>query len=255
MAADGDGNIFVADGNGYFDTTLNASGFPAEGDYGNAFLKLTTAGGLAVADYFEMYNQLGENGQDLDLGAGGTVLISPKDSGGKVWQLAIAAGKDSNIYVVDRTNMGKFNTTSNKIHQQLSGALPGGIWSMPAVYNARVYYGPVASTILAFQIQNAKLLANPVARSQPTFVYPGTTPSVSANANQNGIVWAVENSNPAVLHAFDANLNELYNSTQAPNNRDQFGPGNRFITPTIANGKVYVGTTNSVAVFGLLTDK
>jgi len=255
MAADGDGNIFVAVGNGYFDTTLNASGFPAEGDYGNAFLKVTTAGGLAVADYFEMYNQLGENGQDLDLGSGGTVLISPKDSGGKVWQLALAAGKDSNIYVVDRTNMGKFNTTSNKIYQQLSGVLPGGIWSMPAVYNGRIYYGPVASTILAFQIQNAKLLANPVARSQPTFVYPGTTPSVSANANQNGIVWAVENSNPAVLHAFDANLNELYNSNQATNGRDQFGPGNRFITPTIANGKVYVGTTNSVAVFGLLTDK
>jgi hypothetical protein len=255
MAADGDGNIFVADGNGYFDTTLNASGFPAEGDYGNALLKLTTAGGLAVADYFEVYNQLGENGQDLDLGSGGTVLISPKDSSGKVWQLAIAAGKDSNIYVVDRTNMGKFNTTSNKIYQQLTGVLPGGIWSMPAVYNGRVYYGPVASTILAFQIQNAKLLANPVARSQPTFVYPGTTPSISANTNQNGIVWAVENSNPAVLHAFDANLNELYNSNQAPNGRDQLGPRNLFITPTISNGKVYVGTTNSVAVFGLLTDK
>jgi len=255
MAADADGNIFVADGNGYFDPTLNAAGFPADGDYGNAFLKLTTSTGLAVADYFEMYNQVGENGQDLDLGSGGTVLISPKDSNGKVWQLAIAAGKDSNIYVVDRTNMGRFNSTSNKIYQQLTGVLPGGIWSMPAVYNNRVYYGPVGSTILAFQIQNAKLAAQPVARSQATFVYPGVTPSISANANQNGMVWAVEDSNPAVLHAFDADLNELYNSTQGPNSRDQFGPGNRFITPTIANGKVYVGTTNSVAVFGLLEDK
>jgi len=255
LAADGDGNIFLADGNGYFDTTLNSSGFPADGDYGNALLKLTTAGGLAVADYFEMYNQVSENGQDLDLGSGGVVLISPKDSSGTVWQLAIAAGKDYNIYVVDRTNMGKFNSTTNKIRQQLTGALPGGIWSMPAVYNGRIYYGPVTSSILAFQIQNAKLIAQPVARSQPTFVYPGTTPSISANVNQNGIVWAVENSNPAVLHAFDANLNELYNSAQAPNSRDQFGPGNRFITPTIANGKVYVGTPNSVAVFGLLTDK
>ena len=57
----------------------------------------------------------------------------------------------------------------------------------------------------------------------------------------------------AVLHAYDAsNLHELYNSNQAAGGRDQFGAGNKFITPTIANGKVFVGTTNSVGVFGLL---
>jgi hypothetical protein len=66
-------------------------------------------------------------------------------------------------------------------------------------------------------------------------------------------VWVVENSSPAVLHAYDAtNLaTELYNSNQAANGRDQFS-NNKFITPMIANGKVYVGTPNSVAVFGLL---
>jgi hypothetical protein len=57
-----------------------------------------------------------------------------------------------------------------------------------------------------------------------------------------------------VLHAYDAtNLaHELYNSNQAAANRDQFGPGNKYITPAIADGKVFVGTTNAVAVFGLL---
>jgi hypothetical protein len=256
MAADANGNIFLADGNGYFDTTMNASGFPSEGDYGNAFLKLTTTGGLAVADYFEMYNQVGENSQDLDLGSGGTVLVTPTDSTGKVWQLAVAAGKDSNIYVVDRTNMGKFNTASNQNYQELSGVLPGGIWSMPAAYNGRLYYGPVGSPIYAFQFQNAKLLPAAVAQTTTTFAYPGATPTISSNGNQNGILWALENVNPAVLHAYNAtNLQEIYNSNQASGGRDQFGVGNKFVTPTVANGKVYVGSTNGVGVFGLLSAK
>ena len=99
MAADGEGNIILLDANGLFDTTLNSSGFPSEGDYGNAFLHLTTKGGLAVADYFEMYNQQSENNGDVDLGSGGTLLLSEKDSTGKVWSLAVGAGKDSNLYV------------------------------------------------------------------------------------------------------------------------------------------------------------
>ena len=256
MAADANGNIFVADGNGVFDPTLNASGFPSDGDYGNAFLKLTTTGGLAVSDYFEMYNQVGENGQDLDLGSGGTLLVSPKDSVGNVWQLAVGAGKDSNLYIVDRTNLGKFTSGKNAIYQELAGVLPGGIWSMPAAYNGRIYYGPVGSPILAFQFSNAKLLAKPVAQSPTPFDYPGATPSVSANVNQNGIVWAAEDDTLAVLHAYNAtNLQEIYNTNQAANARDQFGPGNKFVTPTIANGKVYVGTTTGVAVFGLLSAK
>jgi outer membrane protein assembly factor BamB len=85
------------------------------------------------------------------------------------------------------------------------------------------------------------------------FAYPGATPTISANATNNGILWAVENGTVAVLHAYDAtNLaNEIYNSNQAGAARDQFA-GNKFITPVVANGKVFVGTPNSVAVFGLL---
>ena len=255
MAADGNGNIFLLDANGNFDTSLNSSGFPADGDYGNAFLHVTIKGGLAVADYFEMDNESSENGSDVDLGSGGTLLVSQKDSTGKVWQLAVGAGKDSNLYVVDRTNMGKFNSNSNHIYQELSGALPGGIWSMPAAFNGNIYYGPVGSPILAFHFQNAKLESSPVAKTVNAFGYPGVTPSISSNAGQ-AIVWAAENVSPAVLHAYNAKtLQEIYNSNQAANGRDQFGNGNKYITPTIANGKVYVGTTNGVGVFGLLSDK
>lgn len=253
MASDGNGNIFLLDANGDFDTNLNANGFPGNGDYGNAFLRLTTNGGLAVADYFEMDNQASENSSDIDLGSGGTLLVTQKDSVGTLHKLAVGAGKDSNLYVVDRTNMGKFHSGSNNIYQELSGALPGGVWSMPAAFGGKIYYGPVGSPILAFQFKNARLMTSPAARTTNSFGYPGATPSISANAGKNAIVWAVENSSPAVLHAYSANnLQQLYNTNQAANGRDHFGAGNKFITPTIANGKAYVGTTNGVAVFGLL---
>jgi hypothetical protein len=255
MAADGDGNIILLDANGVFDTTLNASGFPSEGDYGNAFLRVTTRGGLAVADYFEMDNEESENNNDTDLGSGGTLLTNQKDSTGKVWDLAVGAGKDSNLYVVDRTGLGKFSSTSNHIYQELAGALPGGVWSMPAAFEGNLYYGPVGSPLLLFEFKNAKLLTSPVAKTATSFAYPGTTPSISADGDRNPIVWASENTNPAVLHAYNAKtLAELYNSNQAANGRDQFGAGNKFITPMIANGKVYVGTTTGVGVFGLLSD-
>ena len=152
--------------------------------------------------------------------------------------------------------MGKFNTNKNANYQELAGALPGGIWSMPAAYNNRIYYGPVGSPILAFQFVNARLTTKPVAQTPTPFGYPGATPSVSSNVNRNGIVWATENTSPAVLHAYNAtNLQEIYNSNQAANGLDHFGNGNKYITPTIANGKVYVATTNGVGVFGLRSDK
>jgi len=151
--------------------------------------------------------------------------------------------------------MGKFNSTSNHIYQELTGALPGGIWSTPAATNNSVYYGPVGSPILEFQFKNAKLLPTAVAKTSNSLAYPGASPSISANAGENTILWASENTNPAVLHAYNATtLVELYNTNQAAGGRDQFGAGNKFITPMIASGKVYVGTTTGVGVFGLLAD-
>jgi hypothetical protein len=257
LTADGSGNIFFLDANGVFDTSLNSSGFPSSGDFGNAFIRLTTKGGLAVADYFEMYNGVQESDGDVDLGSGGALLLpAMKDSSGNTWDLAVGAGKDSNLYIVNRNSMGKFNSSSNSNYQELAGALPGGIWSMPAYSAGRLYYGPVGEPILEFEFQDAKLLSTPVAQTSTTFGYPGATPSISSNAGANAIVWATENTDPAVLHAYNAKtLVELYNTSQAANGRDQFGAGNKYITPLIINGKVYVGTTTGVGAFGLLSDK
>jgi len=155
---------------------------------------------------------------------------------------------------VDRDNMGKFNPNNNSaVYQELVGALPGGVWSSPAYFNNTVYYGSVSSPLKAFPISNAMLASSPSSQTSNSFPYPGTTPVVSANGNSNGIVWAVENSNPAVLHAYNATdlSHELYNSNQE-GSRDQFGPGNKFITPLVVNGKVFVGTQTGVAEFGLL---
>jgi hypothetical protein len=254
LAADTSGNIYFLDANGDFDTTLNSSGFPSDGDYGNAFMKLSTSSGLAVADYFEMDNGVAESGGDTDLGSGGMIVLPDLSDGlGNTWHLAVGAGKDSNLYLVNRDSMGKFSSSNNNIYQELAGALPGGVWAMPAYFNSTVYYGSVGSPIQAFTITNAKLSTSATSQTATSFEYPGATPSISANGTSNAIVWAVENSSPAILHAYNAtNLNELYNSNQASNARDQFGPGNKFITPTIVNGKVFVGTTNGLAVFGLL---
>jgi len=220
-------------------------------------MKLSTAGNvLSPADYFATFNTPSQNNQDLDLGSGGAlVLPDMKDAQGVTRQLAVGAGKDQAIYLVDRSNMGKFNAANdNAVYQKLSGALPGGVWAMPAYFTGTLYYGSVGNPLKAFPFQSARLSSSS-SQSTVSFAYPGTTPSISANASANAIVWAAENGNPAVLHACAAtNLAvELYNSQQAANGRDNFGVGNKFITPTIADGQVYVGTTSGVGVFGLLT--
>ncbi len=256
-AADAAGNIYLLTANGAFETAMDANGFPQGQDYGNSFLKISTAGGsMSVADYFTMYNETSESAADHDLGSGGEMLLPDlTDSSNTVRHLVVGAGKDGNIYVVNRDSMGKFDSSGNsRIWQQLSGALPAGIWSTPAYFNSTVYYADSGATLKAFAVAAARLQSTPQSQSLAQFPYPGTAPSVSANGTSNGIVWAHENSNPAVLRAYDAaNLaHELYNSNQAAGNRDHFGAGNKFITPTVADGKVFVGSAAGVAVFGLL---
>jgi hypothetical protein len=165
--------------------------------------------------------------------------------------------------VVNRDAMGKFTSTDSGIYQELTSVFtcnPGVfecVFSTPAYFNNTFYYGAVNDTLKALPIVNAKLVGTPTSQSPTAFGYPGTTASVSSNGTSNGIVWAIENgSTTGTLHAYDAtNLaNELYNSNQAAGGRDQF-PTNvdcKFVTPMIANGKVYVGTPNAVVVFGQL---
>ncbi len=259
-SVDAAGNVYLLTGNGPFETTLNVAGYPSGGDYGNSFLKIATGGGkLSVADYFTMWNVTAETTQDLDLGSGGQLLLPDLTDGtGTVRHLLVGAGKDANIYVVSRDRMGEYSPSANNIWQELDGALgPDGIWGSPAYFNSVLYYGQKKGTLKAFSISNALLSTSPTSQSSTVFGYPGTSPVVSANGTSNAIVWAHETATVAVLHAYDpSNLaNELYNSNQAPGARDQFGAGNTFMVPAVANGKVFVGTQSAVAEFGLLSGK
>ncbi len=255
LAADPQGNIYALMANGTFDTTLDSNGFPNKQDYGNAFVKMSTAGGtLKVADYFNMSTTVSESGADTDLGSGGPMVLPDSSYGtANTLNLAVGAGKDGNIYVVNRNNMGKFSPNANNVYQELAGAVRNGVWGVPAYFNSMVYYCDVNGTLKSFSIVTGKLSTTPV-HTGASFTYPGVLPSVSANGTSSGIVWAIENTGTAVLHAYAANdlTQELYNSNQAASSRDHFGTGNKFITPMIADGKVFAATTNSVAVFGLL---
>lgn len=259
IAADSAGNLFLLDANGKFDTTLDANKFPSQGDYGNSILKITSANGkLSVSDYFAQYNTVSASGADQDLGSGGIVLLPDvTDSTGAARHLLLGGGKDQNLYIADRDNLGKFNaggSDNSNLYQELPGV--GSIFSTPAFFNGVLYLGTVGNPLRAFPITNGKLATSPSSQTSISFAYPGTSPAVSADGTQNGIVWAVEShtGSAAVLHAYDATdlTKELYNSTQATGGRDAFGNGNKFITPLVVNGKVYVGTPNGVAVFGLL---
>jgi hypothetical protein len=256
LAADSSGNIYFLDANGTFDLTLTGSGFPINGDYGNSFMKLSTGGSsIAVSDYFAMHNTVAESNSDGDLGSGGVLLLPAlTDNTGRVWHLAVGAGKDANIYVVNCDSMGKFSPNNDTaIYQEITNVLGQTVFASPAYFNSTLYYGAVGQNLIALQISNAQLAVQPVSHTSTFFIYPGTTPSISANGASNGIVWAVQNNGGSgILHAYDAtNLStEFYNSNQA-GTRDQF-TDNKFITPMIANGKVYVGTPTGVAVFGLL---
>jgi hypothetical protein len=253
-ALDAAGSLYVLAANGTFDTTLTPAGFPSGGDFGNGFLKIATAGKLSVADYFATFDTVAQSNADSDLGSGGAMVLPDQaDATGATRHLAIGAGKDGNIYLVDRDSMGKFNPAVNQAYQVVSGALGGGVYSSPAYFNGAVYYGAVGAPLQRFVLSAARLATPASSQSGIAFAYPGTTPSVSANGSSGAIVWAVENGSPSVLHAYDAGdlTRELYNSNQNAA-RDNLGPGNKFITPTVAAGQVFVGTTNSVAVFGLL---
>ena len=254
IAADSANSLYLISGNGTFDETLDANGFPVNRDFGNGMLKLSSAGGLAVTDYFATFDTTSLSNADADFGSGGVaVLPDLTDASGRTRHLAVGAGKDAKIYIVDRDAMGKFSSTTNNNYQTLSGALGGSVYAAPAWFNGVLYYGAVGDQIKAFAATNAVFSATPSSRTTTTFPYPGATPSVSSNGSANGIVWAVENAATAVLHAYDAtNLaTELYNSNQAAAGADHFGAGNKFIAPVIVNGRVYLGTPTGVAAFGL----
>ena len=269
LAADGEGALYFATGNGIWD--------PTQKNFGDSVLKVSTGGGqLALVDYFTPFDQELREENDIDLGSGGVLLLP--DQPGPHPHLLVAAGKGSTtvtgagkgrttIYLLDRDNLGKSHQGDSQIVQSLPGAIgansgpladsgDNGAFCTPAYFNNRVYYQGSGDVLKAFEVKGGKLAA-PVSQAKQVFPPPGATPSISANGSSNGIVWVLQTfkfqSNNAVLHAYDASdlTKELYNSTMA-GTRDQLGGSVKFTVPTVANGKVYVGTQGQVAVFGRL---
>jgi hypothetical protein len=240
-------NIYLITGNGSFD--INKGGI----DWGDSFLKFDA--GLGVMDYFTPYDQLKLSKDDLDMGSGAGLVLPTQD--GKFPNEMISAGKEGLIYVVDRSNMGKFDAQKNRVIETVRGSATG-YWSSAAYWNNTVYYSGTEDFLSQYALSKGLLSKSPVYRAPTKFVR-GSTPCVSANGSANGIVWAIERVpynhgiQPEILHAYDAaNVShELYNSNQA-GTRDVLGPGITFSVSTVINGKVYVGTGTELDVLGLL---
>ncbi len=249
-AGDSAGNIYFETGNGTFDAQNQ--------NYGDAVVKLSTLGGLNLADYFAPYNQLTLNLQDLDIGSAGLILLPDAAGSTAHPHLLVAGSKTGVFWLLDRDNLGQFNPVGDQqVVQEVSGAT-GGMWVTPAYFNGRIYYCAAGDNVKAFAISNAVINPSPISQSTATIPYPGSSLSVSANGAANAIVWGLDSSanqtGPAILYAYNAtNLAvELYNSSQNLA-RDNPGPALKFTMPTIANGKVFVGTANTLSVFGNLS--
>jgi hypothetical protein len=248
-AADSTGNVYTITGNG-FDGTPDG-GLPT-GSYNNSMVKLASSASLSVADYFTPDITTADNQADLDFGSAGPLLVDLVDNSSTTHHLAMSGGKDGQFYVVDRDNMGQFNSANDNIYQQFK--LTGGLnFSTPVYFNGTVYVCPGSSAVRAYAISNAKLVIPPT-QSSNTFGGSGAVLSISSNGATAGIVWAVDHTS-TTLFAYDATniTTNIYNSTQAAGSRDHFsGVGGHFITPTVVDGKVYFGTGSSLVVFGLL---
>ena len=250
--ADANTNLYFEVGNGPFNADTNGT------EYGDSFVKLsTTSSKFSVADYFTPFNQASLASADADLGSGGPLLLPDSVGSALHPHLIVGCGKEGKVYLVDRDNMGRYNGPAgpdNQIVQSVPGAV-GGSFSTPAYWNSSIYYLSSGDVLKAFRIANGAINTTPT-RGGTSFGFPGATPSVSANGNSNGIVWAIQpdgygSGGPAVLRAYNATnvSNELYNSSQNLS-RDNPGVPVKMGVPTIANGKVYVMAQYAVSVFG-----
>jgi fibronectin type 3 domain-containing protein len=267
IATDNDGNLYVVTGNGTFESTLNADGFPMNGDYGDAVVKLAldphssasdqnkNGWGLKVVDYFSPHNQQALANADLDLGSGGALLLPDAAGSPAHPHLLAVGGKDGTLYLLDRDHLGKFDPATDHVVQVVSGLFPKGIWGPPAYFNGTMYVvgsGAVGGAATTFSVANAHLSTRPISLSADAFGYQGSVPSISANGAESGIVWDLDRTSEQ-LRAYDASsyAGELYTSAQAANSRDNPGQIVKFTLPTIANGRVYLGTTNAFVAYGL----
>jgi chitodextrinase len=248
-AADSSHNVYVMTGNGVFDANSGGS------NYSDSYLKLS--GGLAVSDWFTPHDQSNLDSNDTDVGSGGTALLIDQTSG-PIAHLMVGAGKSGVFYVLNRDSMGHF--TSNDAGAVQTWTSSGHSFSTPAFWNnSMFYFGVIFGSVKSgeqytFTPSTGQFTTTPAFTTPTGFGFPGATPSVSSSGTSNGIVWAIDNSGfgsenggarsatAAILHAYSAtNLGtELWNSTQGSGNTAGFAV--KFNVPTVANGKVYVGT-------------
>jgi hypothetical protein len=246
-AGDADGYIYVATANGDYD------GPEGGNDFSDSVLKMGWNGNVfGVLDFFTPYIEMQLDQDDLDLGSSGPLVLP--DQPGLYPRALIAGGKEGTLYQINRDNMGQFNQNTDLVIQSIPGAVATELNGVPSYWNNNVYVAGDGDYIKQFSLVNGLLTQQPV--SQTTVLFSGAGPastSITANGTSSAILWAIRHTNPA-LFAFDpTNLaNQFYSSTQALNLRDKMIPVARFVTPTISNGKVYIGGTAALESYGLL---
>jgi hypothetical protein len=246
-AVDENGYIYVATANGTYDGPSGGN------DFGDTVLKMGWDESVfGVVDYFTPYNQKQLAQQDLDLGSAGPLVLP--DQPGLYPHELVAGGKQGTLYLINRDNPGQYNATTDNVIQSIPGAVVDELTGVPSYWNGSVYVAGDLDYIKQFALVNGMLTQQPV--SQTTISFGGAGPastSITANGNSNAILWAIRHTNQA-LFAFDpTNLaHEFYDSTQALQGRDKLVAVARFVTPTISNGKVYIGGTTALEVYGLL---
>jgi hypothetical protein len=250
LSADSNGYIYVVTANGTFDIDTGGN------DYGDSVLKMQIQSGqFQVVDYFTPANQDTLRDDDLDLGAG-PALIMP-DQPGTYPHLLAMGGKDGRVWLINRDNLGQYQTNDAgaiQVIPGLSDALFGGL----SYWNYNLYLHEAGDYVHQYPLVNG-LAQTPNASSAQYGGFPNVLPAISSNGTANGVMWFVEanaygSGGPAVLYASDANniAHPIYTSAQATNGIDQAGPAVKFALPTVANGKVYVGASGEVDVYGLL---
>jgi len=251
-AADSNDDLYVLTGNGTFDAASSAD---PHDDFGDSLLQLSS--GLAVLRYFTPSDQLSDQANDADFGSGGAAILADLP-GEPVTHLVMGGGKDGSLYVLNRDNLAGLGDSSAV--QKIS--VGHGMFVTGAYWNDRFYIVGAGSGLSAYLLNPAIPQFSSTGTSTNTFGFPGSTPSVSAQGNQDGVVWALNNHQyctyqshgcgAAVLHAYDATSvsTELWNSSMV--GADAAGNAVKFAVPTIANGKVYIGTrgNNTGGVFG-----
>jgi len=251
LATDATGNIYFATGDGTF--TANTGG----SDYGDCYVRMSPAG--AILDYFAPHDQLALDEGNLDLCAGGVILLP--DQPGPHPHILLGSGKNATLYVIDRDNMGHFNPNddSNAIQTLpdifAAGQPPEpGNFINPVYFNGTVYFCPGTDNLQAFPVTNGRLSTSPTSRSNEVFPYPGGVMTVSANGNTDGIIWAlqkIDTTTPGVLYAYDpTNVGVVLYSSNQSGSRDVLAPAGKFSVPVVANGKVFVAVQRQLTVFG-----